>query len=146
VASAKVATLELVKRGAQMILGACGTAVEGVVQGVEQAVQKRATGETQFVGLVGDKSTVNKQNVMLTSVVVNPAVAVEQALRDVRADRFGKHVYTLDFANGGLTLQQTGRTPADAYEAADQLKETIGSVALPQAANEHDLDALIKGS
>ncbi|MGB2712305.1 MAG: BMP family ABC transporter substrate-binding protein, partial [Conexibacter sp.] len=140
VASAKLGTLEVVKRGGQMIFAVCGTAAPGVLQGVEQAVKKVETGETQLVGLIGDKGTINKANVVLTSVMVNPQKAIEQAVRDIKAGTFGKRVYTLDLKNGGITLLQTGRTPGDAYQAGIDAPQPAE---LPTAVDEHELDALI---
>jgi basic membrane lipoprotein Med (substrate-binding protein (PBP1-ABC) superfamily) len=143
--SAKAGTLEVAKKGAQMILAVCGVGVPGVVHGVEQAIKQgegTLKGETQMVALVGDKGPINSENVLLTSVVVNPEKVFVQAARDVRAGSFGKRVYQLDLANGGLTLAQTGRTPGDAYEAAIKLKPPAE---LPTAGDEVELEALIKG-
>lgn len=140
-AGAKQATIEVVKQGSQMVLAICGPAAPGVMSGIEQAI-KGLDGEAQMVALVGDKGTINRENVVITSVLVNPAVAFEQAIRDVRTDRFGKRVYKLDIANRGITLLQTGRTPGDAYEAALKLKPPAE---LPTAGDEVELDALIRG-
>lgn len=147
-ASAALATRELVSRGTQMILGACGPSVSGVVKGIEKVIKRTETGETQLVGLVGEKTELNRENIMLTSVMVNPAVAFEQALRDIRAERFGTRVYTLDLENGGITLLQTGRTPQDAYEMALEAGEQFAddAIELPKATNEEELDAVIAES
>lgn len=139
--SAKEATLGLAARRIQMILAACGTAVPGVMQGVEKVGER----EHQFVGLIGEKAALNRENVVLTSVLVDPTVAYEQAVRDIRTDRFGKRVYRLTFANRGLTLLQTGRVPSDAWELGIKVGQRISreGTELPHATNEVELDRII---
>jgi basic membrane lipoprotein Med (substrate-binding protein (PBP1-ABC) superfamily) len=140
---AETVTLELVRKGSQMILAACNAGLPGIVRGIERVVERAETGETQLVGLIGEKTAVNRENIVLTSVMVNPAVAFEQAARDVRSDRFGKRVYTLNFENGGLTLLQTGRTPQDAYEGGIEIAEGAADVDIPEARDEVELDRVI---
>ena len=138
---AKQATVELAKRKLQMIMPICGApGNRGVVEGLEQVTKNVEMGEDQLVGLVGDKGEVNRENIVLTSVMINPAVAIEKALRDIRTDRFGTSVYRLTLANKGITLLQTGRTPADAYEAALKVEPPEQ---LPLAPEGEDVDKLI---
>ncbi len=140
-ASAKEATLGLVKQGAQMIMDLCNLGAAGVVQGVEQAVKNPKTGETQVVSLFGDKSAVNKENVLLASLDVQPAVALKLALHDIRAGSFGKHPYRLGLANRGVVLTGTGRTPGEAVE--DAMKDSAKPHQLPTAKDEVTLEAVI---
>ena len=139
-AEAQQATGKLAARGIQMILSACGAATPGVMQGVQRAVQT-VDGESQMVGLIGDKSTINRENEVVTSILVNPGSAFAQAARDVRSGGFGKHAYTLDLANGGITLLQSGRTPSDAYAAGVATKAQFAhaEIGLPQVSSEEAL-------
>lgn len=139
-AGAKEATLQLVKRKMQMILSICGAGEPGIFQGIEQAVKNPKTGEDQIVGLIGDKGSLNRENVVVTSVLIDPTVALNEALRDIRKGTFGKRVYTLDTKNRGITLMATGRTPGDALEIAQkiELPEQI-----PTAQDEVTLEKLI---
>ncbi len=140
-AGAKQATVELGKRKFQMIMSICGPAGStGVIKGIEQLGKDPVTGESQFVGLIGDKGTLNRENVVLTSVLVNPAVAIQQAVRDIRAGTFGKRAYTLTLENRGLTLLATGRTPGDAVEFAEKMEPPAD---LPEPTNEVELDKVI---
>lgn len=137
---ARQATVDLGKRKFQMILAICGPTVSGVVEGLEQLVKDPVTGEDQLVGLIGDKGTLNRENVVVTSVLVNPGVAIEQAVRDIRADRFGKRPYELTLENRGITLLGTGRTPGDALEEASKMEVPAE---IPTARDEVTLEALI---
>jgi len=130
----------------EIVFALCGTGKSGIVSMVERLVKDAATGETQIVGIVGEETELNRENIFLTSVMVDPTPAFEQAARDVRTDRFGRRPYTLSFANGGIDLLQTGRSPADAYEAAIRLAERLEDepVDFPTASNEEELDAVIE--
>lgn len=142
-ASAKEAVIAVVRKGAQMVLSLCGAGAPGVMTGIEIAARK-IEGEAQLVTVIGDQGTINRENMVLTGAIVHPEVAFAQAIKDIRADRFGKRVYKLDMANGGVTLLQTGRTPGDAYEVGLKVIKQMG--ALPHASDETQLKALIDGS
>jgi hypothetical protein len=66
-------------------------------------------------------------------------------VRDVRAKRFGQRVYRLEFANHGISLLRTGRTPADAFEAAVHRRAQIIDklVGLPDVSTEEALKAYV---
>jgi basic membrane lipoprotein Med (substrate-binding protein (PBP1-ABC) superfamily) len=134
---------QLAERGAQMILALCGSALPGVMQAIEQA-----GGERQLVGIVGDKAPINKQNMVLTSAMWNPAPVLEQALKDLEAGEFGETPYPLEFAHDGITLLSTGRTPGDALDAGEAtkarfLKEAEPLSILPQQHTEEGLRGYI---
>lgn len=137
---AKTATVDLGKRKFQMIMAICGPSVSGVFDGIEELVKDPVTGEDQIVGLIGDKGTLNRENLVVTSILVNPGVAIEQAVRDIRADKFGKRPYELTLENRGITLLRTGRTPGDAYEEAVKFEVPAE---IPTARDEVTLEALI---
>ena len=130
----------LAEPGAEFVFPLCGPAALGVMQGVI-----RADAEHQFVGMIGDKALINKENDLLTSILVHPELAIEQAVRDVRAKKFGQRAYTLDFANHGISLLRTGRTPSDAFDAAVHRRAQIIDklVGLPDASTEEALKAYI---
>jgi basic membrane protein A and related proteins len=122
--------------GAEFVFADCGKSMAGVMNGV-----KLSDGEHQMIGITGTKTSVNKENILLTSILVHPEIGIEQALRDIRAGSFGTHVYTMDFVNRGASLLRTGRTPADAWEAGyartGQLRRQ--HIALPEATTEEAL-------
>jgi basic membrane lipoprotein Med (substrate-binding protein (PBP1-ABC) superfamily) len=128
----------LAERGAEFIFPLCGPAAPGVMRGVI-----RADAEHQFVGTVGDKALINRENDLLTSILIHPELAIEQALRDFRAKRFGARNYRLEFANHGISLLRTGRTPGDAFEAAVHRRAQIirKLVQLPDVSTEEALKA-----
>jgi simple sugar transport system substrate-binding protein len=99
--------------GAEFVFGLCGPAGPGVMQGVLKAGE-----EHQYVAVIGDQKQINQANMLLTSILVHVTIPLEQAVRDVRAGRFGSRLYSLEFGDRSMSLLRTGRTPADAYEAA----------------------------
>jgi basic membrane lipoprotein Med (substrate-binding protein (PBP1-ABC) superfamily) len=132
----------LAERGAEFIFPLCGPAAPGVMRGVI-----RADAEHQFVGTIGDKRLINEENDLLASILIHPEIAIEQALRDVRNGKFGNHAYRLEFANHGISLLRTGRTPGDAFEAAVHRRAQIIDklVGLPEASTEEALKAYMEG-
>ena len=131
-----------VEPGAEFVFADCGKAMAGVMKGVI-----RADAEHQMVAVTGEKTSVNQNNMLLTTIRVHPEIAIEQALRDIRAGRFGTHAYTLDFANRGASLYRTGRTPSDAWDAGFLLtrKASAGQVTLPEATTEAALEQYLAG-
>jgi basic membrane lipoprotein Med (substrate-binding protein (PBP1-ABC) superfamily) len=126
--------------GAQMVLALCGTATPGVMQGIEQADE-----EHQLVGIIGDKGTINKENMVVTSAMWNAAPVFAHAMKDIRAGTFGREPYRLDFAHNGIELLSTGRTPGDAFEVGNEAKERFlrELIGLPEKSTEEALKAFI---
>ena len=104
-------------------------------------------GEDLYVGVIGDKASVNTDNNVLVSVMVDTRPVFERALRDVRTGRFAQRPYALTLRNRGIWLFQTGRTPADAYEAGIKAGERIteGKLKVPATPTREAVDALLAG-
>jgi basic membrane protein A len=136
------AALRLLERGAQMIFALGGASTLGALRAVEER-----KGENQFIGVVGDKAEFNRDNYVLESVMVDARLAFRGALRDLRAGTFGDHPYALTLRNRGIYLLTTGRTPADAYEAAleAQGKMERGRLTVPVTPTREAVDAVIAG-
>lgn len=136
------AALRMQKRGAQMIFALGGAATVGALRAVE-----KVQGESQFVGVIGDKAEFNRENFVLVSVMLDTRPVFERAVRDVRTGRFGERPYALTLANRGVWLFQTGRTPADAYEeglrAGDKIQR--GTLKVPVTPTREALEALLAG-
>lgn len=134
--------LRLLKSGSQMIFTLGGKSTLGALRAVEQQ-----QGENQFIGVIGDKAAYNRENFVLESVMYEFKPVFEQAVRDVRTGRFGKHPYELTLRNRGVWLLSTGRTPQDAYEAALAAKGKIeaGQLHVPATSTSEAVRALIAG-
>ena len=136
------AAVRIQRRGAQMVFALGGRATAGALRAVEEFA-----GENQFVGAVGDKAEYNTDNYVLVSVMLDTRPVFERAVRDVRAGRFGERPYALTLANRGVWLYQTGRTPADAYEAGIRAGERIqrGTLKVPVTPTREAVEALLAG-
>jgi basic membrane protein A and related proteins len=132
---------DMAKHGAQMIFALGGRSAAGVMKTIGIGAN-----EAQYIGVIGDKATINRENVVDTSVMWDFGLAFRRAIADLRAGRFGKQPYTLSIANGGLTMLRTGRTPSDAYAAAEAARRQIieGKVTVPVTPTEAAVQALIK--
>lgn len=138
----EAATLRVGREGAQMIFALGGAATIGALRGIEIL-----SGESQYVGVIGDKAEYNRENNVLESVMYDTRGIFRQAVRDVRDGRFGEHPYELTLRNRGLWLFLTGRTPSDAYEAGIDAGRRIeqGELRVPVTATREAVEALIAG-
>jgi basic membrane protein A len=132
--------IRMQKRGTQMMFALGGAATVGALRAVE-----KIKGEDQYIGVIGDKATFNRENYVLESVMYDTRPAFEQALRDVRAGTFGRRPYALTLRNRGVWLFQTGRTPSDAYEAGIAAGRQIsrGRLRVPVTATSDAVKAMI---
>jgi simple sugar transport system substrate-binding protein len=130
------------QRRAQIIFALGGASTVGALRAVEEV-----SGENQFYGVIGDKATFDRDAYSLGSVMFDTRPAFQQAVRDLRAGRFAERPYELTLRNHGVWIFQTGRTPADAYEAAEAAGEKIqrGRLQVPVTPTSDAVEALIAG-
>jgi basic membrane lipoprotein Med (substrate-binding protein (PBP1-ABC) superfamily) len=57
-----------------------------------------------YIGDIGDMTPIDKQHVLLSSVLWNFKNADEQAIKDIDAGSFGAHGYNLTLGNGGISV------------------------------------------
>jgi len=136
------AAMRLIDGGAQMMFALGGRSTVGALRAIEEI-----SGESQFVGVVGDKAAFNRENYVLTSVMWDTRPVFRQAVRDVRAGTFGDRPYELTLRNRGTWLLNTGRTPADAYEAALAAQERMesGTLDVPITPTSEAVEQLLAG-
>jgi simple sugar transport system substrate-binding protein len=134
------AALEEGHEGAQMIFALGGAATAGALRAIEIL-----GGEDQYVGVIGDKAELNRENNVLVSIMYDTRRLFRQAVGDVRDGRFAQHPYELTLRNRGLWLYQTGRTPLDAYEAGIAAGHKIerGKLRVPSTPTRESVEALI---
>ena len=135
-------TTSLLKAGSQHIFVLGGSATVGALRAVEDA-----RSESQYVGVIGDKAEVNRENIVLSSVLYDFKPAFREAVVDVRRGRFGQRPYALTLANGGISLLSTGRTPSNATQAAEAAKTKLeqGQISVPVTSTAEAVQALIAG-
>lgn len=146
-ADAYRATRRMIAGDIQMILGLGGKASVGVLRAIEDY---RSENETLFVGAVTDRSSTRKYEeggvpFMLGSLIWELRGAYKQAIRDLRDGTYGEHPYPLTLRNRGIWLFQSGRMPADAYEAALEAEAQIsaGRIQVPSTPTSLSIEQLI---
>lgn len=134
------------RQGVQMLFSLGGRAARGALRAIEE---HRGEGETLYVGVVGDKGTSAREpggvTYVLGSVMFDTRPVFRQAVRDVRDGSFGERDYALTLANGGVWLFATGRTPSDAYEAAEAAKAEMeaGKLEVPATPTSEAVEQLL---
>ncbi|MBF6606545.1 MAG: BMP family ABC transporter substrate-binding protein [Chloroflexi bacterium] len=146
-AGGKRVTATLISGGADIIFGMGDGASFGMLQAVETATPPAGATKVWFIDVIGDKTTVDPKGVLLSSVLWNFTGIFEQAIADINAGTFGNHGYTLDVANGGISLLQTPNVSADAWAAVQAALAGIksGSITVPLTPKQVDVDKLISG-
>jgi basic membrane protein A len=146
-AGGKRVTATLISAGADIIFGMGDGASFGMLQAVETATPPTGASKVWFIDVIGDKTTVDKKGVLLSSVLWNFAGIFEQAIADINAGTFGNQGYTLGVANGGISLLQTPNISADAWSAVQTALAGIkaGTITVPLTPKQADVDALIAG-
>ena len=127
--------------GADVIIGMGDGSSFGMLQAVEEA-----GGDTKFIDVIGDKTSLDKKGVLLSSVLWNFAPAFKAAIEDVNDGTFGENGYSLDLANEGISLLKTDQIPDDVWAEVEAAKQKItdGETEVPLTAKKDEVQALLK--
>jgi basic membrane protein A len=139
-AGGKRVTEQVIADGADVIFGMGDGSSFGMIQAVEAA-----DGVT-FIDVIGDKTKIDKQGVLLSSVLWNFDVLFNQALDDVEAGTFGEQNYALDLDNEGISLLRTDQISDAAWQAVENAREAIvgGEVEVPETTKKSQVEDLIR--
>jgi basic membrane protein A len=134
-------TSQVIAAGADIVFGQGDFAAQGMFAAVE------AADGVMFIDVIGDKSAIDEQGVLLSSVLWDFNDALVQAAADVEAGTFGTEGYWLDIANGGISLLETDLWSDEGREAVEAAKAgvTDGSISLPPVTDQAAYDALVGG-
>jgi simple sugar transport system substrate-binding protein len=140
-------TAQVIAAGADIIFGMGDGSSFGMLQAVEANAPEGAD-QAWFIDVIGDKTSIDEQGVLLSSVLWDFAGAYEQAVADIAAGTFGDAEYVLDTANGGIGLLQTDHISPEAWAAVEAAAAGIadGSIEVPVTVTQEEVDALIAGS
>lgn len=146
-AGGKSTTETVIAAGADIIFGMGDGSSFGMLQAVETATPPAGADKVWFIDVIGDKTSIDQQGVLLSSVVWDFSGQYIQALADLAAGTFGSTGYTLDAANGGIGLLQTDKISAEAWAAVEAARAGIadGSISVPLTATQAEVDAIIAG-
>ena len=139
-------TTAVIAAGADIIFGMGNGSSFGMLAAIENNVPEGAE-QAWFIDVIGDKTSIDEQGVLLSSVLWDFSGAFEQAVADIDAGTFGEQGYVLDAANGGIGLLQTDHISDEAWAAVEAASAGIadGSIEVPVATSQEEVDALIAG-
>jgi basic membrane protein A len=140
-AGGKRVTEQVIADGADVIFGMGDGSSFGMIQAVE------AADGVKFIDVIGDKTKIDKQGVLLSSVLWNFDVLFNQAIDDVDAGTFGEQNYALDLENEGISLLQTDQIDDAAWQEVEKAREAIvaGEVTVPETTKKSQVEDLIRG-
>ena len=139
-------TTQIIAAGADVVFGMGNGSSFGMLQAVENNIPEGAD-QAWFIDVIGDKTSIDEQGVLLSSVLWDFGGTLSQAVADIDGGTFGEQNYVLDISNGGLDLLVTDHIGSDAAAAVEAAKAAIaaGEISVPVAATADELDALIGG-
>jgi len=139
-------TTAVIAAGADIIFGMGNGSSFGMLAAVENNTPEGAD-QAWFIDVIGDKTSIDEQGVLLSSVLWDFAGTYEQAVADIDAGTFGEEGYVLDAANGGIALLKTDHISDEAWAAVEEAAAGIadGSIEVPEATSQEEVDALIAG-
>lgn len=116
-------TESVIGAGADVVFGQGDRATFGMLQAVE--TEKSAAGGTVwFIDEMGDKSSIDKGN-LLTSVVWNLVPVYTAMIEDLKANRFGTHPYTIQLADDSVHLLHTRHIPDNVWTEIQTQRQHI---------------------
>lgn len=140
-AGGKRVTEQVIADGADVIFGMGDGSSFGMIQAVE------AADGVQFIDVIGDKTEIDDQGILLSSVLWNFDVVFNQAIEDINAGTFGEENYALDLENEGISLLQTDQIDEEAWQKVQDARDAIiaGEVEVPETAKKSEVEDLIRG-
>jgi simple sugar transport system substrate-binding protein len=145
-AGGKSTTETVIAAGADVIFGQGDGSSFGMMQAVETATPPAGADKVWFIDVIGDKTSIDSQGVLLSSILWDLSGLYTQALADVAAGTFGSASYTLDASNG-IRMLQTDKISAEAWAAVEAASAGIadGSITVPLTATQAEVDAIVNG-
>jgi basic membrane protein A len=140
-AGGKRVTEAVIADGADVVFGMGDGSSFGMLQAVEGA------DGVSFIDVIGDKTSIDEQGVLLSSVLWSFDALYADAIADIGEGTFGEEGYELDLENGGISLLQTDQIDDQTWEEIEGIKEDIiaGEVEVPLTETKADVEDLIQG-
>jgi simple sugar transport system substrate-binding protein len=136
----RVATT-VIAGGADVVFGMGDGASFGYLNAAENA---RVGHKVWFIDVIGNKSPIDKNHVLLSSVLWNFKAVFAAAVADINNGTFGTHVYFLSAKNGIKMLKSRYISNANwALILKDQHGIANGSIHIPLTTTEAQVKALI---
>jgi basic membrane protein A and related proteins len=140
-AGGKRVTEAVIANGSDVIFGMGDGSSFGMIQAVENA------DGVQFIDVIGDKTEVDDQGILLSSVLWNFEGVIQGAIDDIGAGTFGEEPYELDLENGGISLLQTDQIDDQTWSTIEDTRRQIidGEIDVPLTEEKSEVQNLIEG-
>jgi basic membrane protein A len=134
-------TEAVIADGADVIFGMGDGSSFGMIEAVE-----RAGGDVQFIDVIGDKTEIDDQGILLSSVLWNFDGLFTDAIEDIGAGTFGEQGYELDLENGGIDLLQTDQIDDQTWNEIQDIRDQIisGEIEVPVTEEKSQVEDLIR--
>lgn len=144
-AAGKRVTDALIAAGADIVFGMGDGSTFGMIQSVETATPPQGADRTWFIDVIGNKSSIDEKNVLLTSVVWDYLPVLREAAADIEAGTYGGRLHSIDLENGGISLLQSNNIPAEVWTVVEAARERIiaGTIVVPVIDNKAGVEALL---
>jgi basic membrane protein A and related proteins len=138
-AGGKRVTETVIADGADVVFGMGDGSSFGMLQAVENA------DDVKFIDVIGDKTSVDDQGVLLSSVLWSFDGLYRDAIDDIGNGTFGKQGYELDLENGGISLLRTKLIDDDTWSQLEDTKQKIigGDIKVPLTEEKSQVEDLI---
>jgi simple sugar transport system substrate-binding protein len=125
----RVAT-SVIATGADVIFGMGDDASFGYLQAISTA---KPGHKVWYIGDIGDFTPIDKQHVLLSSVLWNFATAYKTFISQIQNGTFGQKGYNLTLANGGISLLHSKYISSALWSQIAQAQKGIenGSISVP---------------
>lgn len=139
-------TTQIIAAGADIIFGMGDGSSFGMLQAIEANTPEGAD-QAWFIDVIGDKSSIDEQGVLLSSVLWDFGGIITQAVNQVAESTYGSENFVLGLENGGLDLLITPHILPETVEAIEAARAQViaGEVDVPVVVTQEELDALIGG-
>jgi simple sugar transport system substrate-binding protein len=134
-------TEAVIANGADVVFGMGDGSSFGMIEAVE-----RAGGDVRFIDVIGDKTEIDDQGILLSSVLWSFDGLYADAIEDIGAGTFGEEGYELDLENGGISLLQTDQIDDETWNEIQDIRDQIiaGEVEVPVTEEKSQVEDLIR--
>jgi basic membrane protein A and related proteins len=138
-AGAKRVTEAVIADGADVVFGMGDGSSFGMLQAVE------AADDVSFIDVIGDKTSIDEQGVLLSSVLWSFDGLYADAIDDIDNGTFGEQGYELDLADRGISLLRTDQIDDETWSEIQDIKQQIidGQIKVPLTEQKAQVEDLI---
>ena len=134
-AGGKRVTAGLISAGADIIFGMGDGATFGMIQAVETTTPPKGTEKVWFIDVIGDKTSLDKKNIYLSSVLWDYAPTFKKLADEIGTEAYGNKICYLGLKDDTIKLLKTKHIPDDIWSEVEAFKEDIinGKIEVPEA-------------